>query len=368
MRRKILFFTMCVMGLGIAGAGVQFSERTDMEIVRAAQTDFDIDDKGTLTKYNGTDANVVIPDGVTAIGAEAFFCSSLSEITIPDSVTSIGEYAFGSCENLKEITLPGGITNIPPWAFESCSSLENIILPDSVEDIGDCAFWNCKSLTGIAIPDSVANIGSSVFHGCSSLEKIAVGKGNKKYEDMDGVLFEKKSSSLNLMTYPANRKETVYTIPKKVTSIGSGAFSDCSSLTDIIIPNSVKSIGSNAFSDCNSLTDLTIPSSVKEIEYVYGSFWGCDSLKNLKMSVKKGNKIYAKVILDDGADMRKPTITSQKTEVATVSKPVYKTDEIGETAAKVAITAKNKGKTNIVFQRTSRKNKKIKVRITLTVK
>jgi hypothetical protein len=41
---------------------------------------------------------VVIEDGVTSIGNEAFFlCSSLASITIPNSVTSIGKGAFSNC-------------------------------------------------------------------------------------------------------------------------------------------------------------------------------------------------------------------------------------------------------------------------------
>ncbi len=50
-----------------------------------------------------------------------------------------------------------------------------------------------------------------------------------------------------------------------VTSIGWGAFHDCSSLTSVTIPNSVTSIGSEAFSGCSGLTSVTIPNSVTSI-------------------------------------------------------------------------------------------------------
>ena len=55
------------------------------------------------------------------------------------------------------------------------------------------------------------------------------------------------------------------TIPGPVTTIGSSAFSECTSLTSMTIPDSVTIIGSSAFSECTSLTSMTIPDSVTSI-------------------------------------------------------------------------------------------------------
>ena len=55
--------------------------------------DFIIED-GVLKEYVGEESDVVIPDGVTAIGDEAFYGCDMETVFIPDSVISIGEGAF----------------------------------------------------------------------------------------------------------------------------------------------------------------------------------------------------------------------------------------------------------------------------------
>ncbi len=78
---------------------------------------------------------------------------------------------------------------------------------------------------------------------------------------------------------------------KSVTSIGSDAFSDCSSLTNITIPDSVTSIYNYAFNSCSSLTNITIPNSVTYIGYQI--FRECSSLTNIK--VDNSNPNYSSV-------------------------------------------------------------------------
>ena len=82
------------------------------------ETKFEIDENGVLTNYKGTDTEVVIPDGVTAIGLEVFYSNfNLVSITIPNSVTSIEVAAFCNCINLANVIIPNSVTSIGDSAF-----------------------------------------------------------------------------------------------------------------------------------------------------------------------------------------------------------------------------------------------------------
>ncbi|MBE6663129.1 MAG: hypothetical protein E7602_01340 [Ruminococcaceae bacterium] len=219
------------------------------------------------------DTSFAIPSSVTLIGSYAFSgCTSLESITIGDSVTSIGNGAFQECTSLTSVTIPESVTSIGISAFFGCTSLESITIGDSVTSIGNGAFQECTSLTSVTIPESVTLIGSYAFSGCTSLESIIVDENNTAYKLIDGVLYSKDGTTL--VCYPAGKKDTSFTIPSSVTSIGRDAFYGCTSLTSVTIPESVTSIGSFAFYNCTSLESVIIPSSVMTVGSVAFRFFG----------------------------------------------------------------------------------------------
>ena len=110
----------------------------------------------------------------------------------------------------------------------------------TIEGTGDMSYdavpWGQVKgdILSVSLPEGLTSIGSEAFRDCSSLTSI--------------------------------------TIPNSVTSIGGSAFSGCSSITSITIGNSVTSIGDWAFSGCSSLTSITIPNSVTSIgDYAFSS-------------------------------------------------------------------------------------------------
>ena len=166
-----------------------------------------------------------------------------------------------------------GVKVIGNSAFWLCSSLTNINIPNSVTTIGVGAFSGCESLTSITIPNSVVTIIGNPFkswHGNLYNE-------SKAFIYENHVLFNKNKTTL--IAYRA--KETNYTIPNSVTTIGEGAFSGCKSLISINIPNSVTTIGKFAFFHCDFLTSINIPNSVTTIGD--SAFWGCESLANINI-------------------------------------------------------------------------------------
>ena len=68
---------------------------------------------------------------------------NIEKVVIKDGVTSIGKNAFSNCLGLTSITIPNSVTSIGERAFEICSSLTSLTIPNSVTSIGDCAFRLC---------------------------------------------------------------------------------------------------------------------------------------------------------------------------------------------------------------------------------
>jgi len=227
-----------------------------------------LDDEGTLT-ISGTGAmtnwswfsdkpwydyadsiiKVIIGDGITSIGEEAFSgCGNIVYVRIPETVVSIGREAFSNCSSLKSIRIPEKITTIEYRTFGGCHSLTEITIPDSVTTIGMYAFMYCTDLKEVTVPESVTSIGDSAFADCTNLVKIIL---PSNLSEIDNYMFK---NCINLASIA---------IPDKVTAIGNYAFSNCTGLTSITIPDRVAKIGQSVFFQCTNLEMIMVNESNK---------------------------------------------------------------------------------------------------------
>ncbi len=242
--------------------------------------------------------SIEIPDSVTEIGASAFAgCTGLTSISIPDGITIIGEYAFKYCSGLKSIEIPDGVTEIGASAFEDCERLTSIEIPDSVTKIEEQAFYGCKGLTKVIIPKSVIKLGVGIFAGCSNILTISVSKENAVYVSKDNCCLTKDEKTLIFgcqssvipnevikiedQAFAGCSGLTSIEIPDGVTEIGASAFYGCEGLTSIRIPDGITKIGEYTFAGCKGLTSIRIPDGITKIgEY---AFWGCKGLTSIRI-------------------------------------------------------------------------------------
>ncbi len=144
------------------------------------------------------------------------------------------------------------------------------------------AFVDCGGkLTRVVIPETVTSIGDGAFWNCTSLKSIEVNEGNQSFASIDGVLFSKDKKSL--LVYPAGKEESVYTVPESATTICASAFGGAEKLTSVIIPDSVTIIEEGAFRECENLTEMNSLGSITTIES--SLFSGCYNLESVSIPV-----------------------------------------------------------------------------------
>ena len=238
---------------------------------------------GIFYRINGDHA--IVTPSIYSYNGDVTIPATISHNGIVYPVTAIDAIAFRDCSSLTSISLPASITEVGEHAFAGCTALDSVDICDlsawcgiefASESANPCyhshhLYLQGTEITDLVIPDSVLSIGSFAFSGCTSI--------NSAY------------------------------IPSTVEMIGTSPFSNCPSLSSIsvagdnpaydsrdscnavivtaygvliagcrntVIPATVTAIGNWAFNGCTGLTHIFIPSSVTVIGYE--AFYRCSSL------------------------------------------------------------------------------------------
>ena len=173
-------------------------------------------------------------------------------------------------EKINTIVLPNGLTRIGDNAFLQ-ASVTNVEIPDTVISIGTNAFWNCNTIQ-TTLPASVQELGATAFYGTFVVNVDA----NSPYfcsEEGGKILYNKDKTTLYQVSQDCTGN---FTIPSTVTTINDFAMNGCAKVTgELAIPDSVQTIGRSAF-ESPGFTSLTLGNSVKEIGV--SAFYKCDKM------------------------------------------------------------------------------------------
>ena len=84
----------------------KFENITFVALEQPEEEQFTIDENGKLTRYWGTDEEVIVPVGVASVSAKAFIDNStMKKVVLPDTCKTVNTGAFTRCTALEQIEL-----------------------------------------------------------------------------------------------------------------------------------------------------------------------------------------------------------------------------------------------------------------------
>lgn len=226
----------------------------------------------TLLKYRGSEARVVVPDGIRVIGERAFAGNeAVDRVVLPASVVAIEERAFEDCLVLQTIDFPEGLSMLGKSAFENCVKLIRAILPESLirlevsafnrckalrevrfgrdmREIEDLAFYNCVSLQAVELPEGLLRIGDLAFYRCTSLKEVQL-----------------PSSLLSLGNQAFTMSGITRAVVRCVPTDCHDVFSQCAKLKKLILEEGVRHIGDKYAFHCERLSQIVLPASLETV-------------------------------------------------------------------------------------------------------
>ena len=181
------------------------------------------------------------------------------------SVAKEGHYLRGWSGNYREVTHDIEIKAI--WEYETTPGIAyNTPSGATYTEIRDCFDYLCGKVYIGAYHNNlkVLSITSGAFENCSRITDLYL---------LDGIL------SIGDRAFAECSQLTNIELPNSTISMGNEVFAGCKELVSVTLPKSLEKLGANAFAGCDSLVEIFIPETIKTIDE--NAFAGCSSLEKV---------------------------------------------------------------------------------------
>ena len=202
--------------------------------------------------------------------------SSIVLLKITGEINDVDMLEIRRMTNLINLDISGtNLTELPASTFQQLKNLKKVILPNTLTSIGENAFKE-SGLQAIEIPASVEAIESGAFCDCTALTNVTFEKGSRLKMIWGMYSWD------DYGTFADCTSLTSIEIPASVETIGAATFKGCTALTTVTFEkrSQLKTINGDfeagAFQYCISLTSIEIPASVETIER--SAFYNCTAL------------------------------------------------------------------------------------------
>ena len=186
--------------------------------------------------------SVILPEGLTTIGRNAFHYTALTSITIPSTVTSIGNQAFDQCYDLVSVTaLMKEPCPISFYTFGNSANATLYVPVGSKSAYASADYW--KEFKSIVEGD-----GSDVIQ-----EKEVVYAPNEEEKTLTV-----QGADPNVNEVIIQSEIEIGGEKYEVTAIGDGAFENNKNLEKVSIPETIEAIGDDAFAGCTNLKQIRV--------------------------------------------------------------------------------------------------------------
>ena len=171
--------------------------------------------------------NVVLPEGMTALGTDFSNCTSLEYVKLPSTLKSVGSQVFKGDMALKliEPCMPKGVTNFAERALQQCAITNGLEIgyaedengaPILMQLSGASAFWATANIPYVKFGPSVTNIHANFFGGggFTNLVYLEFGENLKELDlgqigavNLSNIVFKTTDTmTLNAATFKGRTK------------------------------------------------------------------------------------------------------------------------------------------------------------------